>query len=256
MLIFGKTVARITLLEALRSRLIIVALVAIGITFGAAQFLSQVALVEIAQIQVAIMAALLRATGIFLLAAFCITSLVREANDKITELLLSQPAARWEYYLGKIAGYAAVAVVLAAGFSIPLTFFSSISQVAVWGASFICELLIIASISFFCAVSLTQVTAAFTATAGFYLLARSISAMQVIAATPIALEPNWTDDVLRWIVNAIALAMPALDRLTLTDWLLGQTPSALEMLGLLMQTLIYLLVIGAATLVDLYRKNF
>ena len=256
MLIFSKTIARITLLEALRSRLVVVALVAIGIVFGATQFLSQVAIIEVAQIQVAIMAALLRVSGVFLLAAFCITSLVREANDKITELFLSQPAARGEYYLGKIAGCAAVAVVLAAGFSIPLTIYSPVAQVAVWGASFICELLIIAAISIFCAISLTQVTAAFAATAGFYLLARSISAMQVIAATPIALEPNWTDAALKWIINAIALAMPALDRLTLTDWLLGQMPSALEMLGLLGQTLVYLLVIGAATLVDLYRKNF
>ena len=256
MLIFCRTVARITLLEALRSRLIWVAVIAIGLAFGAAQFLSQVAMIEVAQIQVAIMAALLRASGVFLLAAFCITSLVREANDKITELFLSQPAARWEYYLGKIAGCAGVAVVLAAGFSIPLAIYSPVVQVAVWGASFACELLIIATISIFCAISLTQVTSAFSATAAFYLLARSISAMQVIAAMPIALEQSWTDEAFKWIINAIALAMPALDRMTLTDWLLEQPPSALEIAGLLSQTLVYLLLIGAATLVDLYRKNF
>ena len=256
MLIFSRTIATITLLEALRSRLIWVAVVAIGVAFGAAQFLSQVAMIEVVQIQVAIMAAMLRAIGVFLLAAFCITSLVREANDKITELFLSQPAARWEYYLGKIAGCAGVAMVLAAGFAVPLAIFSPAAQVALWGASFACELLIIAAISIFCAVSLTQVTAAFAATAGFYLLARSISAMQVIAATPITFEQNWTDEALKWIVDGIALAMPALDRMTLTGWLLEQPPSVSEISGLLLQTLVYLLLIGAATLVDLYRKNF
>ena len=256
MLIIGRTIARVTLLEALRSRLIWVAVVAIGLAFGLAQFLSQVAMIEVAQIQVAIMAALLRATGVFLLAAFCITSLVREANDKITELFLSQPAARWEYYLGKIAGCAGVAVVLAAGFSIPLAIFSPVAQVAVWGASFACELLIMAAISIFCAISLTQVTSAFAATAGFYLLARSISAMQVIAATPIALEQTWADETLKWIVDAIALAMPALDRMTLTDWMLDRPPSGTEISVLILQTLVYLALIGAATLVDLYRKNF
>ncbi|OGT82294.1 MAG: hypothetical protein A3H91_17775 [Gammaproteobacteria bacterium RIFCSPLOWO2_02_FULL_61_13] len=256
MLIFSRTIARITLLEALRSRLIWVAVAAIGVAFGAAQFLSQVAMIEVAQIQVAIMAALLRATGVFLLAAFCITSLVREANDKITELFLSQPAARWEYYLGKIAGCAGVAMVLAAGFSLPLAIYSPAVQVTVWAASFACELLIIAAISIFCAVSLTQVTSAFAATAGFYLLARSISAMQVIAATPITLEQTWTDAALKWIVDAIALAMPALDRMTLTGWIIDQPPAASEISGVLLQTLVYLLLIGAATLVDLYRKNF
>ena len=256
MLIFSRTIARITLLEALRSRLVWVAVIAIGVAFGTAQFLSQVAMIEVAQIQVAIMSALLRVIGVFLLAAFCITSLVREANDKITELFLSQPAARWEYYLGKIAGCAGVAIALAAGFSAPLAIFAPIAQVAVWSASFAGELLIIAAISIFCAVSLTQVTSAFAATAGFYLLARSISAMQVIAATPIALEPSWTDAALKWIINAIALAMPALDRMTLTDWMLDRPPSATEISGLALQVLIYLLLIGAATLVDLYRRNF
>jgi hypothetical protein len=255
-LIFSRTIARITLLEALRSRLIWVAVVAVGVAFGAAQFLSQVAMIEVAQIQVAIMAAMLRATGVFLLAAFCITGLVREANDKVTELFLSQPAARWEYYLGKIAGCAGVAMVLAAGFSLPLAIYSSAAQVAVWGTSFACELLVIAAISIFCAISLTQVTAAFATTAGFYLLARSISAMQVIAATPITLAQNWTDAALKWIIDAIALAMPALDRMALTDWLLDQPPSAAEISSLVLQTLLYLVLIGAATLVDLYRKNF
>ena len=256
MLIFSKTIARMTLLEALRSRLVWVGLIAIGLAFGSAQFLTQVAMIEVAQIQVAIMAALLRATGVFIVAAFCITSLIREANDKITELLLSQPAARWEYYVGKLAGCAGVALVLAAGFSLPMMIYSSPAQVATWAASFTCELLIVAAISVFCAVSLTQATSAFAATAGFYLLGRSISTMQIIASAPIIPGDSWTNEAFRWIVDAIALVMPALDRMTLTDWVLDKPPSAADISGLFVQTLVYLILIGTATLVDLYRKSF
>ncbi|MFM9966972.1 MAG: ABC transporter permease [Burkholderiales bacterium] len=254
--LFSLIIAKITLLEAVRSRLIWVALIALGVAFGVAQFLTQVAMIEVQQIQTAIMAALLRATGVFLIAAFCITSLTRESNDKITELFLSQPASRAEYYLGKIAGYAAVAVFLAVGFSIPLVIFAPILQVALWCASFAGELMVVAAIGVFCAISLTHVTAAFAATAAFYLLARSVSAMQVIAAAPIAAEPSWTDDVLKWILDGIALLMPSLDRMTLTSWLLDQAPTGGEIAQLLAQTLAYLILIGAATMVDLYRRNF
>ena len=256
MLTFSLTIAKITLLEAMRSRMIWVAITAIGVAFGVAQFLSQVAMIEVAQIQITIMATLLRGTGAFLVAAFCITSLARDSNDKITELFLSQAAARSQYYLGKIMGCAGVAIGLALGFSIPLAFYSPIAQVAAWSAAFAGELLIVASVSVFCAVSLTHVIAAFAATAGFYLLARSIAAMQIIAATPITMAASWTDDILRWILDAIALLMPNLDRMTLTAWLIDQAPTLGELAQMLMQTLVYLFLIGAATLVDLYRKNF
>jgi ABC-type transport system involved in multi-copper enzyme maturation permease subunit len=198
---FSKTIARITLLEALRSRLAWVGLVGVGLTFGIAQFLTQVAMIEVAQIQIAVMAALMRATGVFVVAAFCITSLIREANDKITELLLSQPAPRWEYYLGKLGGCAGVAIVLAVCFSVPLAIHAPALQVAIWAGSFACELLIVAAISIFCAISLTQVTSAFAATAGFYLLGRSITTMQIIATAPIVPGESWTDDLFRWIVD-------------------------------------------------------
>ena len=256
MLVFSATIAKITVLEAWRSRMIWVALIAMGAAFGVAQFLTQVAIIEVAQIQLAIMAALLRSTGVFLVAAFCISSLAREANDKVIELFLSQPAARAEYYLGKICGCAAVATILAFGFGLPLTLYAPIANVASWALSFAGELLIVASISVFCAISLTHVTAAFSATAGFYLLARSIAAMQIIAGTPISIETSWIDEVLRWILNGIALLMPNLDQMTLTSWLVDQPSASGVLLALMLQTLLYLLLIGAATMVDLYRKNF
>ncbi len=256
MLLVTRTIAGITVLEAMRSRLSWVALIAIGLVFAAAQFLGQVAIIEVDQIQLALMAAILRVIAAFLVAAFCITSIVREANDKITELFLSQPAARAEYYLGKIAGCAVVALALAGAFALTLAFFAPAVGVAYWGVSLACELLIVAAVAIFCAVSLAQLTSAFAATAGFYLLARSITAMQMIAATPLGSEGPWTDATLRTIVDAIALAMPALDQMAQTGWLLGRAPDAATFAGLLIQTVVYLLLIGLATLVDLYRKNY
>src|SRR3989304_5921012 len=100
------TLAGFTLLEAARNRLFWLAATVVGVALGLAQFLNQVAITESLEIQVALLAALLRVAAVFIVATFIITSMVREANDKVTELMLSQPAPRSSYFLGNFAGYA------------------------------------------------------------------------------------------------------------------------------------------------------
>src|SRR6266852_4353065 len=88
------SLARATLLEAVRDRLLWLAVVVVVIAFGLAQFLNQVAITESREIQTALLAAALRVAAVFILAVFVITSMVRELGDKVTELLLSLPAPR------------------------------------------------------------------------------------------------------------------------------------------------------------------
>jgi hypothetical protein len=44
--------------------------------------------------------------------------------------------------------------------------------------------------------------------------------------------------------------------MTETAWLLQAAPGTVTVAGLLAQTAIYVIVIGAATLFDFYRRNF
>lgn len=252
---FILTVAGTTVLEAVRNRLAWLAAVVVGVSLALAQFLNQVAIAESLQIQLALLAALLRVAAVFIVATFVITSMVREANDKVTELLLSQPVPRSTYFLAKFAGYAMVAAVLALGFALPLALFAPAPRVLTWAASLMCELMIVASVSLFCVVSLTQVLSAFAATAGFYLLSRSMAAMQIIASASVANEHTLADSVITVVVNAIALILPGIDRMTRTDWLLGAAPGASEALALLGQSVLYVVLISSAALFDLHRKN-
>ena len=141
-----------TMLEAVRSRLGWIAIVIVAAALGAAQFLSQVALIEANEIQAALVGAVLRAAGVFMVASFVITSMVREANDRVTELLLSQPVPRWVYLAGKFCGYAVIVLVLAFAFAVPLGLLGSWRGAALWGASFACEMLIVSAVSLFCVV--------------------------------------------------------------------------------------------------------
>src|SRR5690349_20746097 len=144
------SLAKTTLLEAVRNRLLWLTFAVVAIAFGLAQFLGQVAIAETRDIQTTLLAAPLRVAAVFIVAVFVITSMVRESTDKVTELLLSLPAPRSTYFFGKFAGYASVAVILALVCALPLALLATPSGLALWIASLVCELLIVTAISLFC----------------------------------------------------------------------------------------------------------
>jgi ABC-type transport system involved in multi-copper enzyme maturation permease subunit len=248
------SLAKTTLLEAVRNRLLWLGFAVVAIAFGLTQFLGQVAIAETRDIQTALLAAPLRVAAVFIVAVFVITSMVRESTDKVTELLLSLPAPRSTYFFGKFAGYASVAVILALVCALPLALLATPSGLALWTASLVCELLIVTAISLFCVLTLAQVVPAVSAVAGFYLLSRSMTAMQIIAGAPLH-EQALSDRAVKTIVEWIAFILPSLDGMTQTSWLLGGAASNV-LVTVFGQTAIYLVLICSAALFDLYRKNF
>ncbi len=246
--------ARSILIEARRSGLPWLALGSVALALGLAGFLSQVAITESLQLQAAVSAAFLRACAVFVLATYVVTSTVREANDKGIELVLSLPVSRASYYLGKLFGFALCGAALAACFALPLAIWAPPGVVALWGVSLALENLLVAAASLFFAMALGQVLPSIAATAGLYLLARAIAAVQAIAAGPLA-EPTLPQKVARWTVDAIALVLPRLDSATRTDWLLYGPPSAAELGRLVAGLGIYSVLLIAAGLFDLSRRN-
>lgn len=251
---FVVTLARITVLEALRERLLWLAALVVITGAALAQFLHQVAITESREIETAVLAALLRMSAAFIVAIVVVSGMAREWNDKITELLLSFPVHRSRYVFGKLLGYAAVCGLLAVVFAVPLALYARSSGVLAWTASLVCELLIVAAVGVFCTLTLTRTLSALAAVAGFYLLSRSMSAIQVIAhATP---EPaSLAERLVARAADAIAWMLPALDRMTDTAWLIQVPPAAGALAALAGQSALYVALIGAAALFDLYRKN-
>ncbi len=246
--------ARSTLLEARRSGLPWLALGLLAAALGLAAFLSQVAVTEGRELQAALAAALLRAGAAFLLAAHVAASVVREANDKVLELALTLPLSRSQYYLGKLAGYAALGLAFAAVFGLPLLLWASPTGVALWGASLAAEVLLVCAASLFFAISLANVVAAIAATAGLYLLARSIAAIQLLARGPLA-EETWTQSIARGAVDAVALLLPRLDAATRSEWLLYAPPAPAEYGAAVGALVLYAGLLCAAGLFDFHRRN-
>lgn len=250
----GLTIARYTLLEALRNRLLWLLVLAACGAIILSGLLNELALTESRQVQVALLAATLRLAAVFLVATFVITSMVREASDKGLELLLALPMPRAAYLLGKLGGFGALAVLPALLFGAFGLFFAPPGQAALWSVSLLCELWIVAAFSVLCMLTLNQVLPALAAAFAFYLLARLIGTLQLLGMGPVgahARAQHWLERGL----DAIALLLPHLDDFTRTDWLVYHGGTGADLLAILVQSAIYVVLMTSAALFDLYRKN-
>jgi ABC-type Na+ efflux pump permease subunit len=246
--------ARLVLLEARRAGLPWLAAGSIALGLALAAFLSQVALTESRALQLAVVAALLRACAVFLITAQVVSSVLREINDKGLELMLSLPLPRSVHYLGRLAGFAVLGAALAGVFAAPLLVWAPAGAVALWGLSLACETALVAAAALFFAMTLAQFVPAVAATAGLYLLARSIAAIQAIASGPLA-EPSLPSELARMAVGGVALLLPPLDAVTRTDWLLYGAPGPAAYGSALAGLAIYAAVLIAAGLFDFHRRN-
>ncbi len=249
------TIAYYTLLEAARNRLLYLVALILAVALAFALFLKQVAITESSDIQTAFLAALLRLSAVFVAATFVIVSQVREANDKVMDLLLTRDLSRAEYFFGKLLGYLAAALLLALLFTLPLCFFAPVNRALAWGLSLFLELTIISALSLFCVMTFNQVVGALVAVAGFYALARSMAALQLIGASRLGEGNGFIDKIANYVLDAIAFFLPRLDLFTQTGWLLG-AGTAINASWLVAQSVIYVALLSQAAMFDLKRKNF
>ena len=245
--------ARLALLEARRGGLAWLALAAIVVAIGLGGFLSQVAITESRQLQAAVVAALLRVCAVFVIAAQVIAAVRREIDDRRLELALALPLSRSTQYLGRLAGFALCGAALAVLFSIPLLVWAAPGAVAAWALSLALELVLVAAAALFFAMSLSSLVPALAATAGLYLLGRSMSAMQAIAGGPLA-EDSLVHQLARHAVDAVALVLPALDRVTRTEWLLYGLSDGHSYAAALGSLALYSALLAAAGVFDFQRR--
>ena len=250
----GLTIARHTVLEALRNRLLWLLLLAAAGAMALAGFLDALALTESRQLQAALLAALLRLAAVFLMAALVVSSMLREIADKGLDMLLALPMPCAVYLLGKLAGFAALAVLPAALFGALMLWLAAPAQALLWSLSLLCELWIMAAFCLLCTLTLNQPLPALAAACTFYLLARLMAVLQLLGHGPASRHAPG-QRLLSAGLDGIALLLPQLDRFTRTEWLLYSTGTFAELGGLALQTLVFISLLTAAALFDLYRKN-
>ena len=249
------TIARYTLLEALHTRLFVLVAGALLVLLGGSLFAQELAIVESARFQAGVYSAGMRLAGVFIVGFYVLASMAREFDDKGLELMLSLDLARGQYLLGKLAGYLAIGLLVAAAAAAPLALVASPQVVLQWGVSLAMELALVVAFALFCIVSLGQLTLAATVMVGFYVLARTLTAVRLMGANPIVGGDSLAHQVVQWMTEALALVMPALDGWTRTAWLLDTPPEWFEIALLAGQGTLYVTLLAAAAMYDFYRRN-
>ena len=248
------TIARFTLLEAVRNRLFILIMAGVICLFVLAEFIGELSITETRQVQSAILSSLLRIFSIPIISLFVITSALRELNDKGLEIILSLPMPRHQYLFGKLLGYGGLSLLISITVSLPLLLYAPTIPVICWFLSLFCEQALVISLSLVCLFTFANVTISFIAVMAFYFLSRSMETIRLLSESPILESNAFSQDFIHCLVDAMALLLPDLSAFTKSDWLAYNVDFA-DMQTVIIQTMIYLTILLSAGLFDLYRKN-
>jgi hypothetical protein len=249
-------IARYTMLEAWRIRLLPLYVLVLALIWAVAFFLQSLAITESMRLAVAFAAAGTRLAAVCLLCLHVMTSITREFNDKGLELTLAFDLPRSHYILGRLAGFlilSALLAIIAALSELPA---APSSSVMVWAASLALELAIMAALSLFCVITLPQLIPAASFVFGFYLLARVLTAIRLMSETPLAGGDAVAHRVMSTLVDGLALILPRLDHFAQGSWLVDQAPAWPVLGANAVQSVFYVALLGAAAMFDFYRRNF
>jgi len=250
------TIARYTVIESLRNRLILLALLVIGISFALVEFIGDLAITEHRVTQVAILAAFLRISAVLMVTLFVVSSTVRELQDKTLEMILAMSIRRGNYYLGKLIGYFYIALLVSIIFAVLLLLYADAEQVFIWMISLFLELILVVALSLVMLFTFNQLPSALTAVFIIYGASRIVSSIFLMATFPIIAHTSMAQKFMDSVIELMTWLLPDLHRFTQTEWLTYNTAEWGLLLPLLGQTLVYLVFLSFIALFDFYRKNF
>ncbi len=249
-------IARYTLLEHLRGRMATSAGLLVVLGLMLARLLDGVALTESAAVQSTLVAALLRPAMVLLMATSVIVSQVREGSDRTRDWLLALPMPRSHWLGGRLGGHLMAAVML--GLTAGLTLALPAGPLAgfLWACSLALELMLCTCMAMFLSISLDQTPAALLVFAGWYVLARGMAALQLVAGMPLLADGSLFMEIAPHGLQWLGLLLPRLD-LFATAPLLPDGKVAIPALQWLAgQAAIYGGLLAIASLLDLNRREW
>lgn len=247
-------IAWMTTLEAARGRFawLVAGFAVAGCVL--ALFAGEVAITGTQGVRSGLLGTWLRWWAVFTVCAFAVSSAVGDVHDKGLELMLSTSMPRGMYCAGKLVGFGAVALFSATACVPVLAWFAPLPQVALWTASLALELFIVIAMSLLCVLTFARVAWAMSAVFGFYVLSRSMAALQLIVHAPGAESGAAAWWFIRVLIDTLAYLLPDLDRFTESEWLIHGAGTLADLGFAAAQAAVYTTLLGAAALFDLYRR--
>lgn len=245
-----------TIHEAYSGKMPVAIAAVLSLGFTLALFLGDLVITETAQVQQALLAGFLRIGLVFVIGVFVINSCVREMLERSLLLLLSLPLSRTVLFFGKFSAYSLIAAVVVILACLELSIFASFQNIVVWGATLWLESMLVVAFALVCALSFGQVPLAISAVACFYLLSRSLNAVQLIAHNPLIHSDSLGQTVLIHIADAMTYLLPDLEGFARAEYLLYGVGPDVQISTMFLHGLVYIALLISVALFDLYRKNF
>jgi ABC-type transport system involved in multi-copper enzyme maturation permease subunit len=248
------TLARHTLLETVRTKLLWLPVIWIGIASLLRQFIGELTLTDTTLYQTTLTLFFLRLGAICITALVVTGSVIRDINDKQHELILATPITRHHFFIGKLSGYCLVSLIITFLISLPVMFWATQPSAALfWCLSLLAETCLIATLSLVLSLVFGHFSIATLITGGCYLLSRTMGALIMMGDAPHLQEAASHRFVFHFL-SLLDYLVPNLDRFTQSDWLISP-PDGMYVLGLTLQALLFMLILSMIGMIDLSRKN-
>lgn len=245
---------QLTLRELARTRWPLILGLMVLTTTAAGGFAGALALEDGETTRRVVYAALIRIGVVGAYALLAISNLVRDADDRLLELLLSRPVSRTHFVFSRYAGYVAGALFTAMIAALPLLGDAPAHGLAVWAISLFFELILMTAAAFTFALGLGQVTTAFAATCAFYLLSRSVSSLVLLADSPLLATGSAWQAGSGVLARAFGLLLPDLGRACDSHWLMDTLPEPRLFAEVLAGYAIYAMALLLVGLRDFRRR--
>jgi len=244
------SIARDTLLEALRGRWLWLSTAALAAIITIALMARALALTETDALTLAVVAPLGRLFAVLIVVLSTVAGVVRERSDRTLLLALAAPVGRGTWLGAKALGFSGIAAATGLLLALPVLALDPGMAAAAWTGSLMLELVVLAIVTLAIASVLGQVAPAAGAALAFYVLARVLHVVLLLGAR----AQDYSDlGLLAPLVRLIGAIIPRLDLFTRTEWLLGLPPDTTALALLLGQALLYAALALSAALIDLRR---
>jgi ABC-type transport system involved in multi-copper enzyme maturation permease subunit len=249
---------RYVLLTATRDRLFIGLLVGIILAAYISGILGSTAMLETEQMTIAFTAASARViimVGIIVFIGFH----MRNAFDaREIDVLLSRPISRTTLVLSYWVGFAAVASCLVLPTIALMAIMGTLNHTGflLWAVSLLLESWLVVSIALFAALTIKSGVGTVLSSLAIYVLSRMIGFFLATTNSGSIFREHGVNVVAQWLMKIIAMVVPRLDFYAKSQWLIYGAKSYEDLHLFLLQSVIFIPLLIAASVIDFNRKQF
>lgn len=214
----SKSLVKYVLTAALRDKLMITLALMILMGAAVAVFMGSATVTEGDSFALVFGSGGLRFLGVTGIILFCCFYIRRSFENKEVEFLLSRPISRLCFLFSHAAAFSILSFFIALAVVATVSLFGRPEAVglAVWGASLVAEFSMMAVAALFFSMVLSSAAGSALATLGLYVLSRMMGTLLGILDLPPA---NWLFAILGNLMKLISIAIPRLDMMGQTTWL-------------------------------------